>query len=307
MLALILAERIGSLFIIILTGFLLVKTKLLTSEQSRTLSVWCLYVLLPCVILKSFMISCTQETRRNLLFSFMVAIIAHIVLLIICEILRRILHLTGVEVASACFSNSGNLIIPLVTFLLGEEWIVYSSGFICVQMAFMWTYGVSIIKGSRTVDFKSVVKNPCIIAVFAGIFLFLLQPPLPEVVTVAIDSMASAVGPVSMVMIGMQMASVDFRKALANKRLYLIVFLRMLFLPVIILLVLKYSGLASLRAQGRTLLLITLLAACAPSASAVAQVAQIYQKEEKYASLINTITTLCCIVTMPLMVYLFQR
>ena len=84
------------------------------------------------------------------------------------------------------------------------------------------------------------------------------------------------------------------------------VFLRLIFLPGMILPVLKFSGLAAWREQGQMLLLITLLASCSPCASIIAQLAQIYHKEEEYASLINTVTTLCCIVTMPLMVFLYQ-
>ena len=306
MLSLILAERIGSLFIIGFCGFLLVKTGLLKSEQSRTLSVWSIYVLLPCVILNSFRISCTPETRTNFYFSVLAALMVHLIWLIACEILKRVLHLTGVELASAYFPNSANLIIPIVSYILGDEWLIYCNGFICVQMIFMWTYGLSAIKGERSSDLKSLFTSPSIIAIFIGVIFFFLQPPLPAVIDGALSSMTATIGPVSMIMIGMQMASVDFRMALSNRRLYMTVFLRMIFLPGMILPVLKFSGLAALREQGQILLLITLLASCSPCASTIAQLAQIYHKEEEYASLINTVTTLCCIVTMPLMVFLYQ-
>ena len=306
MLSLILAERIGSLFIIIFCGFLLVKSGLLRSDQSRTLSVWTVYVLLPCVILKSFRIVCTPETKLSFYFSVLAALVVHLVWLVVCRILRHFLHLTGVELASAYFPNSANLIVPLVSYMLGDEWLIYCNGFICVQMIFIWTYGLSIIKGERAPNLKKLFTNPSIIAIFAGVIMFILQPPLPGFVDGALDSMTAAVGPVSMVMIGMQIASVNFRQALANKRLYMTVFLRMILLPGIVLLLLKYSGLQALRQQGQTLLLITLLAACAPTASSVAQFAQLYHNEEEYASLINALTTLSCIVTMPLMVFLYQ-
>ena len=306
MLSLILAERIGSLFIIIFCGFILVKAGLLKSEQSRTLSVWSVYVLLPCVILNSFRITCTPETRMNFYFSVLAGLIVHIVMLILCEILKRALHLTGVELASAYFSNSANLVVPLISYMLGEEWLIYCNGYICVQMVFMWTYGLSAVKGVRSADFKSLFTNPSIIAIILGVLFFFLQPPLPAVVEGALDSMTATIGPASMVMIGMQMAAIDFRKALANGRLYMTIFLRMILLPGIVLLVLKFSGLSALRGEGQMLLLITLLAASAPCSSTIAQLAQLYHNEEEYASLINTLSTLSCIVTMPLMVFFYQ-
>ena len=52
--------------------------------------------------------------------------------------------------------------------------------------------------------------------------------------------------------------------------------------------------------------MISLLAASAPAASNVTQMAQVYGHEGDYASAINVITTLLCIGTMPLMVFLYQ-
>ena len=50
----------------------------------------------------------------------------------------------------------------------------------------------------------------------------------------------------------------------------------------------------------------SLLAICTPSASTLTQMAQVYGKDADYASAINVVTTLLCIVTMPLMVALYQ-
>ena len=49
-----------------------------------------------------------------------------------------------------------------------------------------------------------------------------------------------------------------------------------------------------------------MLAICTPSASTLTQMAQVYGKDADYASAINVVTTLLCIVTMPLMVALYQ-
>ena len=51
---------------------------------------------------------------------------------------------------------------------------------------------------------------------------------------------------------------------------------------------------------------IVLLAASAPSASTISQMAQIYHRDAKYANAINVTSILLCIVTMPLIVALFQ-
>ena len=56
----------------------------------------------------------------------------------------------------------------------------------------------------------------------------------------------------------------------------------------------------------RAFLVGILLAVITPSASTITQMCQVYGNDSQYASAINVMTTLFSIVTMPLMVLLFQ-
>ena len=73
----------------------------------------------------------------------------------------------------------------------------------------------------------------------------------------------------------------------------------------LILLFLKYLPLASMVKDGKTILLISLMAVITPSATTVVQLAQLYDQDPVYASTINVMTTLVSIITMPLMVMLY--
>ena len=81
---------------------------------------------------------------------------------------------------------------------------------------------------------------------------------------------------------------------------------RLLVLPLLTLLLFRASGLASWTADGSTILLISFLAAAAPCASTVTQMSHLYGHNGEYASLINVVSTLLCVITMPVMVFLFQ-
>jgi hypothetical protein len=52
--------------------------------------------------------------------------------------------------------------------------------------------------------------------------------------------------------------------------------------------------------------MISLLATMTPSASTITQMAQVYGKDADYASAINVASTLLCIITMPLIIALYQ-
>ncbi|MDY4970775.1 MAG: hypothetical protein SO101_11050 [Lachnospiraceae bacterium] len=61
-----------------------------------------------------------------------------------------------------------------------------------------------------------------------------------------------------------------------------------------------------LHSQAREILLVSLLAASAPAAASVTQFAQIYRKDYELASSINVCTVIFCIITMPLIIMLYQ-
>jgi hypothetical protein len=58
--------------------------------------------------------------------------------------------------------------------------------------------------------------------------------------------------------------------------------------------------------NGDQILLVTFFAVITPAASSITQFAQVYGKDEAYAGAVNIVTTLLCIITMPLMVAAYQ-
>lgn len=132
--SILLMEQIIQLFLMIFMGFLIVKAKLLNSEDSKVLSIVVLYLIIPCVIINAFQVDYTSQTVKGLLIALAGSVMTQVILLIVVSILGRVLHLNEVEVASIYYSNSGNLIVPIVTFILGKEWVLYGCVFMSVQL-----------------------------------------------------------------------------------------------------------------------------------------------------------------------------
>lgn len=109
-----------------------------------------------------------------------------------------------------------------------------------------------------------------------------------------------------MVIIGMVLAGVDLRAVVRLPGIWKVIALRLVGYPLAVLCLLKFSGIASLVPGGADILLISLLAACAPSGTMVTQLAQVYGGDSEYAGAVNVLSTLGCIVTMPLLVALYQ-
>lgn len=302
MISILLARQLAVLFLIMGCGFFLVKLQLVRSQESRTLSVITLYLIMPCVIIDAFQIDYSQEIRNGFLLALFAAVFIHIILFLLCWILGKFLKFRSVEKASLIYSNAGNLIIPLVTAVLGEEWVIYASAFLCVQTILLWTHGQSLMKGSPEINWKKILTNINLIAIVVGILLFFTRLPLPSVLKDTMDTLSSTIGPISMLVLGMLLAEVHWKEIFTGKRIYLIVLLKMLVLPGAVLLFLRFFSHSVSLTNAQTILLISLLAVITPSATTITQMAQLYDNQAPYASAINVLTTVICIVTMPLMV-----
>ena len=304
--SILLMEQIAELFLMIFMGFLIVKTGLLKDDDSKVLSKIVLYLIIPCVIINAFQVDYTMDTVKGLLIALAASVMIQIILLIILSVLGKLLHLNEVEIASVYYSNSGNLIVPIVTFILGQEWVLYGCVFMSVQLVFLWTHCKKIISREPSYDWKKIVLNINMISIFIGIILFFTRIRLSEIIGNTISAVGNMIGPASMFVTGMLFAGMNLKQIFANKRVYFISFLRLIAVPLFSLILLKISHLASLSADGDQIMLIVFLAVITPSASTVTQMCQVYGNDSRYASAINVVTTLFSIITMPLMVMLFQ-
>lgn len=305
--SLLLMQQIAELFLMIFMGYVIVKAGLLKGEDSKVISKIVLYLIIPCVIINAFQVDYTSEKVQGLLLAFAASVMLQVVLLVIVWTAGRLMGLNEVEKASVYYSNAGNLIIPIVTFVLGKDWVLYGCVFMSVQIVFIWSHGKCVLSREQgNIDWKKIVLNVNMIAVFLGIFLFFTKIRLPEVLNQTFSSVGSMIGPASMIVTGMLIAEMSLKSIFTNVRVYFITFLRLIAVPVVSLILLKVSGFAGFSADGKELLLIVFLAVLTPSASTVTQMCQVYGNDSGYASAINVMTTLLSIITMPLMVLLYQ-
>ena len=120
--SILLMEQIIQLFLMIFMGYLIVKVGLVKNEDSKVLSKIILYL-----IINAFQVDYTMDTVKGLLLALAASVMIQVLLLIIISIAGKLLHLNEVEIASVYYSNSGNLIVPIVTFILGQDWVLYGS------------------------------------------------------------------------------------------------------------------------------------------------------------------------------------
>lgn len=301
-----LIKKIAELFLILFATAALVKTGVFKADYSRVLSRISLYFVTPCVIFNSFQKELTPDVQQGLLITAGLAVAFQLVFFLVAAVLRRVWKATEVERASIVFTNAGNLIIPLVAYVLGQEWVIYVSSYILVFNVMFWTIGIRMFDHESAFSLKKVLLNPNILAVLFGLLLLFAGVSLPEPAAVAFSDVAGMIGPLSMMITGMVVGSMKPRDLFANRRIFGVLFFRMILCSGLAVLLAAVSGLAGSSSFGKAIVIIPLLSAIAPSASNINQVAILYNRDAKYASAINVLTTLSCIVTIPMWMALFD-
>lgn len=337
-----LVSKILSLLVLLGAGVVLVRTKLLKKEDSVTLSKISVFLLSPCVIVSSFSMQVDGQAGHNLLLCFFYAILANFLFLFLGTFLKRPLHLSPVEEMSLEYTNCGNFVLPIVAGVLGEEYLLYVSAYITVYNLLVWTHGIHLFQErdknspeacSNKDYFKEVCSkedyckaghskeeysngehkanalfkilfNPNILAILFGVFLFFTKISLPAPLSLAISDLGKMIGPISMLITGIVLGTMSFKKILSYRRIYMITAFRLLLFPSIYLLLISILSRIEGFLDNPVLFLVTFLSAMAPSAANVSQFAILYGKEEEYASCINIFTTLCTILSMPILLFI---
>lgn len=304
-LSILLAEKIASLFLMMLAGFLLVKLKILKSSDSRLLSLISTYVFIPSMVLKSFQIDSNAESIRDILILLTAALLIHAVFISLALLLRRSLKLTNIEQASLIYTNCGNLITPLVASIFGTDMLFCSSIFATVQILIIWTHGYALVCQERTKNLREVLLNFNIIVALISLALFILKIQLPDIIMDTLDGLSSMMGPAGMLILGMLIAGADLTDVFSRPRTFFIAMLRLIAYPLFIILLFKALRLSNYTSSPEVLM-ISLMAAAAPSANTIINMTQINNIDARPAVSINIVTTILCIITMPLVIQLYQ-
>ena len=304
--SLLLMEEIIKLFVIMFMGYAVVKAGLMKSSESKSVSVILVYLVIPCVIIKAFQVDYTPDVQKGLFLAIAAAVAIHILFLLITIPLKKIFQMDVIEQATSIYSNAGILVIPLVQELLGQDYVIYSSAYIAVQLILLWTQGKNMLCEEEKLEWKKVFLNVNIISIIAGIVLFLFRIKLPAGVQDVLGMMNNMIGPLGMLLAGMAIAEVPLKSIFTKKRNYLSVAFRLLLYPVLGLFLMKAIQIVVNLENSSQILLTVYLVCVTPACASVTSMAQLYDKDAAYASSLYVLTTLLSIVTMPVMVYLYE-
>lgn len=287
------------MLILITVGIVCSKTKIISKESNKDLSKFVLQVVNPVMIFMSYQTDYKPELVKNLLLTFILSLAAYAVTILLAYLMipSKKGRETELERFSAIYSNCGFMGIPLVNALFGMEGVFYLTAFITVFNLIVWTHGIILISGEKSM--KNIVKvlySPTIIAIVLGIITFFLQIRLHEVPAKALEFISQLNTPMAMIVSGVTMAETNVLKFLKKGGVYYICFLRLILIPAILAALLSPLGISE------KVRLTVIVAASAPPAAMCTLQCIRYGRNSVYASEIFTAGTILSVLTLPLVV-----
>ncbi|MCH5339717.1 MAG: AEC family transporter [Acetatifactor sp.] len=284
------------MFLVMLIGLLFRKKDLISGEGKKNLTDLVIYLILPCNIVRSFMIEFDENTLKNFGVVFLVSVLIQVVCAVFAKLFYNHMapeHKKVLQYATVA-SNAGFLGNPVAEGVFGGMGLALASIYLIPQRIIMWSAGVSYFTESADKKgvLKRVVTHPCIIAVAVGLVFMLGQIQLPSFLDSALKDVGNCNTAMSMLVIGTILADVK-PKDMLDKSLFLFSGLRLLLIPLLV-----YGGCLLLQIDSLVTGVSVLLAAM-PAASTTAILAAKYDGDAPYASKCVVITTVLSLLTTP--------
>jgi hypothetical protein len=188
-LALICAQQVIVLFLLIGAGAAAIKTGVLKPEGRQTLSNLLVYLVVPAMIVHSYMMDFSEEILHNLLAAFGLSVLAILIgtVLTLALTARQKDRRAPIFRFASVFSNAAYMGFPLISVLFGSEGLLYASAYVTVFNILLWTMGYGMVSGSSSLKevTRSLLRTPVLYAMVVGLAVYLLQIPVPALIAPA--------------------------------------------------------------------------------------------------------------------------
>ncbi len=302
--------KILSVFGISLFGYAANKLKWLPAESTKYLSLLLMNVSTPCfAIALMSQQELTRETASSVLQTAGIMILALMITSVISIIAVRIMKAPaadrGVYRILLVLTNSGFMGYPLSYAIFGHDGLFLT---IIANFCFiLYTYTVGIvllIAGTgEKLSWKTVagamVSIPSVTSV-AGLLIFAFGIHLPDLLFEFLDTVGAITIPLSMIIIGIQLAESKAGEVLKNRLIFITVILRLAIIPAILFGLLMWLPIQPL------VLCIVVFAMAMPSAAIVPILADIYGGDSKLGAQGVFITTLFSLISISVLAILLN-
>jgi malate permease and related proteins len=295
-------SQMAILFIIMALGFAANKFNILTPDSNKMLSKVVINIAMPCTILSSVLSGEVTASGTDAAYFMLLSLAAYALVFIVSAPLPWLLrtHKTdnGLYRFMLVFGNVGFMGFPIIQSIFGMGAVFYVTLFNIAFSLLCFSVGIVMVSGKGDKINLKVLINPTMIVSVVTILLFYTKLHVPSVIADTAVLVGRMTTPSAMLVIGSTLAVIPFKEVFGEVRLYPLSVMKLLVVPLLTWLVLRFF----ITDQLMLGVLVTLSGM--PAATNAAMLSMEYGGNEKLASKAIFITTLFSVATIPLIVFL---
>ena len=297
-------SQMAFLFLLIIVGYVLAKTKQLPQNASVTLSKLENTLFIPCLVAATFIENFTVErisgAWKLLLVSTAICLIAIPTAIGISKLCAKDKYTQNIYTYGLVFSNfgfMGNAVVSAVFPDVFFEYIIFTLPLWAA--IYLWAVPVLLISDAgqkqTLLQRAKAFLNPMFIAMLIGMVIGLTGLSLPKWLYSAVSTLGSCMSPVAMLLTGVTVSFINIKKTFTNGKIYLASFIRLILFPLIFIAVMQFVPMSE------TVRVCALCSLAMPLGLNTIVVPSAYGKDTSTAAGMAIISHLLSCVTIPLM------
>ncbi len=305
------------IFSFIAVGFMLEKSRVLPDNSQTALSRLELYAFFPAMNFYNMLTRCTVSSLKSnakyMLYGLAITLAAMLAAYPISKLFVKDVsekkekdYQRNIFKYALTFGNFGFMGNFIVLGIWRQDGLFKYLMFTFFPTVICNSWGLYILtpKEHNTAGVKAMLKRiftPSVIAIILGIGCGILdlQKYFPEFIISALSNASACMGPVAMLLSGIAIGKYKFKELISVKRIYAVTALRLIFIPAVILLILKVIGTEA------EIVTLALIAFAAPLGLNTVVFPAAYGGNVKIGASMAFVSHLLSVITVPVMYYLF--
>lgn len=300
------AVTMAKLMFAMAMGFYFNKKHILDQETSKKLSSMVINFTAPLLIISSAG-QVSGDNQKEILLMLFSGLALYAMFPLLSMVITRIIGVpsdcSGTYRSMLMLANVAFIGYPVVQALYGDSAIFYTTIFNFGYNVLFYAYATFLLDKDAGRVSRFDPRHLLSTGLAAGI-LALLIPfsglSLPDIILQPFSFIGSVTTPLSMLIIGSNMANYPLRDLFSERKVYIVTFIRLLVMP---LLTALYMNLLT---DNKLLVCMTAMTIGMPIGSMVAMATSGYEKQGRIASISVVLSTICSMATIPILAVIFK-
>lgn len=299
-------SNLAGLFLLIAVGYGGAKLQILPASSTKLLSSLLMKITLPATILVSLVQPFHSDFLQDGILIALLGTILFLLYGLLSALAARPFQVPngrkGAWIFSCMFSNNGFMGFPVALALFGEDGLALAV-FLGIPFNLLaYTLGAKLMCMDQSAkdpitppSWRTILLTGVNGAIVLGLVLYILQIPIPQVLSAPLTHLSNITTPLSMLVTGMSLSEGRVSDLLRDRDAFSVSLMRLLLLPVFTWDILRLIPISNPLVSSVTLIIMAM-----PSPAISTILAESYHADKEFAARAVFLSSLLCMVSIPL-------